>query len=80
MSVESELRVLMEKVAATDYELAEQLSRATQFDDDASIDGISKGVLTTTDLLRIRGRLDALRDAVLVLAREVDALKATPDR
>ena len=79
MSVESELCELMDSVAAADYELAERLAQATQFDDDASVDGVSKGVLTTTDLLRIRGRLDALRDAVLVLAREVDALKATTD-
>jgi hypothetical protein len=32
--------------------------------------------LTTTDLLRIRGRLDGLREAVLTLAREVELLNA----
>jgi hypothetical protein len=79
MSLESELRDLMEQVAAADYDLADRLWSATHIDDDATVDGVSKGVLTTTDLLRIRGRLDGLREAVLVLAREVDALKSPPD-
>jgi hypothetical protein len=68
----------MEQVAAADYDLAERLSSATVHDEDAFVDGISKGVLTTTDLLRIRGRLDGLREAVLTLAREVDGLKSPP--
>ena len=79
MSIESELRELMAKVAAADVELADRLAADTRRDPDAEVDGISKGVLTTVDLLRIRGRMDGLREAVLVLARELDALKASTD-
>jgi hypothetical protein len=73
MSLESDLRELMERVAAEDQELAQRLADATQYDPHADVDGVSKGVLTTVDLLRIRSRLDALREAVLRLARELDA-------
>jgi hypothetical protein len=37
------------------------------------VDGVSKGLLTTVDLLRIRGRLEGLREAILRLARELDS-------
>jgi hypothetical protein len=73
VSVEQELRDLMEQVAAADQDLATRLADATRFDPDGEVDGISKGTLTTVDLLRIRGRLDALREAVLRLGRELDA-------
>jgi hypothetical protein len=73
MSLEAELRDLLERVAAPDLELASRLAEAARYDPDAEVDGITKGVLTTADLLRIRGRLDALREAVLALARAVDA-------
>ena len=73
MSFEAELRDLMERVAAPDLDLASRLAEATRYDHDAEVDGITKGVLTTADLLRIRGRLDGLREAVLALARAVDA-------
>jgi hypothetical protein len=76
MSLETDLRELMESVAAADFDLAERLFSATRHDEYADVDGVSKGVLTTVDLLRLRGRLDGLREAILVLAREVDALKA----
>lgn len=69
----------MGRVAAADVELADRLAAATRLDADAEVDGISKGFLTTVDLLRIRGRMDGLREAVLVLARELDALKSTTD-
>jgi hypothetical protein len=75
VSLESELEELMERVAATDRDLAQRLADATRYDPDANVDGVSKGVLTTVDLIRIRGRLDGLREAVLRLAREVEALK-----
>jgi hypothetical protein len=75
MSLESDLRELMERVAAADRDLAEQLADATRFDPDGEVDGITKGFLTTVDLLRIRGRLDGLGEAVLQLAREVDSIK-----
>lgn len=75
MSLESELEQLMERVAETDRDLAQRLADATRYDPEAEVDGVSKGVLTTVDLIRIRGRLDGLREAVLRLAREVDALK-----
>lgn len=65
----------MTRVAAADAELADRLAAETRNDADAEVDGISKGVLTTVDLLRIRGRMDGLREAVLVLARELDSLK-----
>ena len=77
MSVESELRDLMGRVAAADAELADRLAAETRNDADAEVDGVSKGVLTTVDLLRIRGRMDGLREAVLVLARELDSLRQT---
>ena len=73
MKLEAELRELMERVAATDLELADRLASAARLDNDAEVDGVSKGALTTVDLLRIRGRLDGLREAVLRLARELDA-------
>lgn len=73
MSLESELADLMDRVAETDRDLADRLSDATRYDPDAEVDGVAKGSLTTVDLLRIRGRLDALREAVLRLARELDA-------
>jgi len=73
VNLEAELQELMERVAATDLELAERLASATRLDLDAEVDGVSKGALTTVDLLRIRGRLDGLREAVLRLAREIDA-------
>ena len=73
MNLEAELQELMERVAATDLELADRLASATRLDIDAEVDGVSKGALTTVDLLRIRGRLDGLREAVLRLAREIDA-------
>jgi hypothetical protein len=73
MSLETELRELMERVAAPDTDLANRLSEASRLDPDAEIDGITKGVLTTTDLIRIRGRLDALREALLVLSRAIDS-------
>ena len=73
MTLEAELHELMERVAATDLELADRLASATRLDIDAEVDGVSKGALTTVDLLRIRGRLDGLREAVLRLAREIDA-------
>lgn len=76
MSLEDDLLDLMERTAAADIELAERLATATRADADAIVDGVSKGVLTTTDLLRIRGRLDGLREAVLTLAREVELLNA----
>jgi hypothetical protein len=79
VSIESELRELMAEVAAADLELADRLAAETRRDADAEVDGISKGVLTTVDLLRIRGRMDGLREAVLVLARELDALKSPSD-
>jgi hypothetical protein len=75
VSLESELEELMERVAATDRDLAQRLADATRYDPDANVDGVSKGVLTTVDLIRIRGRLDGLREAILRLAREVDALQ-----
>jgi hypothetical protein len=75
VSLESELEELMERVAATDRDLAQRLADATRYDPDADVDGVSKGVLTTVDLIRIRGRLDGLREAVLRLAREVEALQ-----
>jgi hypothetical protein len=78
VSVESEVRDLMAKLAAADADLADRLAAATRHDPDAQVDGVSKGVLTTVDLLRVRGRLDGLRDAVLVLAREIDSLKQSP--
>jgi len=77
VSVESELRDLMARVAAADAELADRLAAETRSDPDAEVDGVSKGVLTTVDLIRVRGRLDGLREAVLVLARELDSLKQT---
>jgi hypothetical protein len=73
VSLETELQELMTRVAETDQELAQRLADAVRYDPDAEIDGVTKGVLTTVDLLRIRGRLDALREAVLRLARELDA-------
>jgi hypothetical protein len=73
VNLEAELQVLMERVAATDLDLADRLASATRLDLDAEVDGVSKGALTTVDLLRIRGRLDGLREAVLRLAREIDA-------
>ncbi|HEV8104445.1 MAG TPA: hypothetical protein VGP69_12005 [Gaiellaceae bacterium] len=73
MNLEAELQVLMERVAATDLDLADRLASATRLDLDAEVDGVSKGALTTVDLLRIRGRLDGLREAVLRLAREIEA-------
>jgi hypothetical protein len=72
VSLEEELRELLELVAAPDLELAARLAEATRIDAEAEVDGITKGVLTTADLLRIRGRLEALREAVLVLARAID--------
>jgi hypothetical protein len=75
VSLESELEELMERVAATDRDLAQRLADATRYDPDANVDGVSKGVLTTVDLIRIRGRLDGLREAILRLAREVEALR-----
>jgi hypothetical protein len=75
VSLESELEELMERVAATDRDLAQRLADATRYDADANVDGVSKGVLTTVDLIRIRGRLDGLREAILRLAREVEALR-----
>lgn len=80
MSLEAELRDLMERVAAPDLDLAGRLAEATRLDADAEVDGITKGMLTTADLLRIRGRLDALREAVLTLARAIDAAdRPAPD-
>ncbi len=73
MNLEAELQELMERVAATDLDLADRLASATRLDLDAEVDGVTKGALTTVDLLRIRGRLDGLREAVLRLAREIDA-------
>jgi hypothetical protein len=73
VSLEEQLLDLLERVAAPDLELAGRLADATRVDPDAEVDGITKGVLTTADLLRIRGRLDALRAAVLELARAIDA-------
>src|SRR5262249_10534487 len=73
VSLETELQELMTRVAETDQELAQRLADAVRYDPDAEVDGVTKGVLTTVDLLRIRGRLDALREAVLRLARELDA-------
>jgi hypothetical protein len=73
VNLEAELQALMERVAATDLELADRLATATRLDLDAEVDGVTKGALTTVDLLRIRGRLDGLREAVLRLAREIDA-------
>jgi hypothetical protein len=75
VTLESELEQLMDRVAETDRDLAQRLADATRYDPDAEVDGVSKGVLTTVDLIRIRGRLDGLREAVLRLAREVEALK-----
>jgi hypothetical protein len=73
VNLEAELQELMERVAATDLDLADRLASATRLDLDAEVDGVTKGALTTVDLLRIRGRLDGLREAVLRLAREIDA-------
>ena len=73
MTLEQELRELMEETAAADQDLAARLADAVRYDPDADVDGVSKGVLTTVDLLRIRGRLDGLREAVLRLAREIEA-------
>ena len=73
VNLEAELQELMERVAATDLDLADRLASATRLDLDADVDGVTKGALTTVDLLRIRGRLDGLREAVLRLAREIDA-------
>lgn len=73
VSLEQELRDLMERVAEADQDLAARLADAVRYDPDAEVDGTTKGVLTTVDLLRIRGRLDGLREAVLRLAREVEA-------
>jgi len=73
MSLESELEELMDQAAAADQDLATRLADATRFDPDADVDGISKGTLTTVDLLRIRARLEGLREAVLRLAREIDS-------
>ena len=75
MTLGSELEELMERVAEADRDLAQRLADATRDDPDADVDGVSKGVLTTVDLIRIRGRLDGLREAVLRLAQEVEALK-----
>jgi len=77
VSVEQELRELMDRVALADQDLAARLADAVRFDPDAEVEGVSKGVLTTVDLLRIRGRLDGLREAVLRLARELDARDQT---
>src|SRR5205085_550465 len=65
VTLEQELRELMEETAAADQDLAARLADAVRYDPDADVDGVSKGVLTTVDLLRIRGRLDGLREAVL---------------
>jgi hypothetical protein len=73
VNLEAELQALMERVAATDLDLADRLASATRLDLDAEVDGVTKGALTTVDLLRIRGRLDGLREAVLRLAREIEA-------
>ena len=78
MTLETELRELMEQVAAADYDLAARLKDAAREDADAEVDGVSNGTLMTVDLLRIRGRLDGLREAVLTLAREFDSLKSPP--
>ena len=75
MALEAELSALMDEVAQTDQELADRLADATRYDPDGDADGVTKGVLTTVDLLRIRGRLAGLREAVLRLAREIDELK-----
>jgi hypothetical protein len=75
MSLETELRELMEQTAAADYDLAARLRSAARHDPDAAVDGVMNGSLSTVDLLRVRGRLDGLKEAVLALAREVDALK-----
>jgi hypothetical protein len=75
MSLETDLRELMEQTAAADYDLAARLRTATRHDPDVEVDGVTNGSLSTIDLLRIRGRLDGLKEAVLALAREVDALK-----
>jgi hypothetical protein len=75
MSLETELRELMEQTAAADYDLAARLRSAARHDPDATVDGVTNGSLSTVDLLRVRGRLDGLKEAVLALAREVDALK-----
>jgi len=77
VSVEQELRELMDRVALADQDLAARLADAVRFDPDAEVEGVSKGVLTTVDLRRIRGRLDGLREAVLRLARELDARDQT---
>jgi hypothetical protein len=75
MSLETDLRELMEQTAAADYDLAARLRGAVRHDPDAEVDGVTNGSLSTVDLLRVRGRLDGLKEAVLALAREVDALK-----
>jgi hypothetical protein len=76
MGLEADLRELMERACEADFDLAERLSNATALDPEAVVDGVSKGVLTTTDLLRIRGRLDGLREAILALAREVESINS----
>jgi len=75
VSLEADLRELMDRVAEADQDFARRLADASRQDPLAEVDGVSKGVLTTIDLLRVRGRLDGLRDAVLRLARELDELK-----
>ena len=69
----------MERTAAADLDLSERLRSATRANPDAQVDGVTNGFLSTVDLLRVRGRLDGLRDAVLALARELDQLKQPPD-
>jgi hypothetical protein len=73
VSLETEIADLMERVSETDRDLAGRLADATRYDPDAEIDGVAKGSLTTVDLLRIRARLDGMREAILRLARELDA-------
>jgi hypothetical protein len=73
VSLEQELRELMEQAAAADQDLAARLADAVRYDPEAEVDGVSKGLLTTVDLLRIRGRLEGLREAILRLARELDS-------
>jgi len=76
MSLEDEMRDLMERTAAPSFDHAKRLDEAANVDINAQVDGLGQSFLTTSQGLEILGRLNALREAVFALAREIEALKA----